>query len=62
MKIHVGTETRGIVHTLTTTDAAQHDRTQLPHLPHGQESTLYGDKAYYKAVDQLHGEASGGRY
>lgn len=62
MKVHVGTDTRGVVHSLTTTDAAQHDLTQLPHLLHGQEATLYGDKAYYKAEDKLQWELSGGRY
>lgn len=62
MKLHVGTDRRGLVHSLTTTDAAQHDITQLPHLVHGQESTLWGDKAYYKYDDKLHWEAGGGRY
>ena len=62
MKVHVGTDTRGLVHSLTTTDAAQADITQLPALLHGTESTRYGDKAYYKAEDKLHWEAAGGRY
>lgn len=62
MKAHVGTDTQGLVHSLTTTDAAQHDRTQLPALLHGQETTLYGDKAYWSEEDRLHWEASGGRY
>jgi IS5 family transposase len=62
MKIHVGTDTRGIVHSLVTTDAAQADITQLPALVHGEETTLYGDKAYYKADDKAHWEAGGGTY
>jgi len=62
MKVHVGTDTRGLAHSITTTDAAQADITQLPHLVHGEESTLYGDKAYYKAEDKRHWEAGGGRY
>lgn len=62
MKVHVGTDTRGLVHSLTTTDAAQHDSTQLPQLLHGQESVLYGDKAYDSADTKLHWEAEGGRY
>lgn len=45
MKVHVGTDTRGLVHTVRTTDDAQADTTQLPALLHGQETTLYGDKA-----------------
>ena len=62
MKVHVGTDTQGLVHTVTTTDAAQADITQLPALLHGEETTLYGDKAYYKADDKLNWECSGGKY
>jgi len=62
MKVHVGTDTRGVIHSVTTTDAATADITQLPALLHGEETTLYGDKAYYKADHKAHWEASGGRY
>ena len=62
MKVHVGTDTRGIVHSLTTTDAAQADITQLAHLVRGSETTLFGDKAYYKTEHKWHWEESGGRY
>ena len=62
MKVHVGTDTQGLVHSVTTTDAAQADITQLPELLHGEETTLYGDKAYYKADDKLNWECSGGKY
>lgn len=62
MKVHVGTDTRGVVHSLTTTDAAQADITQLPHLLTGDESDLYGDKAYYKQDHKAHWQAGGGRY
>lgn len=62
MKVHVGTDTQGLVHTVTTTDAAQADITQLPDLLHGEKTTLYGDKAYYKADDKLNWECSGGTY
>ena len=62
MKVHVGTDTQGLVHSVTTTDAAQADITQLPALLHGEETTLYGDKAYYKADDKLNWECSGGKY
>jgi IS5 family transposase len=47
MKVHVGTDPRGLVHTLTTTDAAQADVTQLPALLHGAERAVYGDRAYW---------------
>jgi IS5 family transposase len=53
MKVHVGTDRRGVIHSITTTDAATADITPLPHLLHGQGITLHGDKAYYKAEDQL---------
>jgi len=62
MKMHVGTDTRGIVHTLTTTDAATSDISQLSDLLHGHESTLFGDKAYDKADDKAQWEAAGGAY
>jgi IS5 family transposase len=62
MKVHVGTDTRGVIHSLTTTDAATADITQLPALIHGEESTLYGDKAYYKADHKQHWEEGGGTY
>ena len=62
MKMHVGTDRRGVIHSSTTTDAATADITQLPLLLHGQETALHGDKAYDKADDKLHWELSGGRY
>jgi IS5 family transposase len=62
MKIHVGTDTRGVVHSLTTTDAAVADISQLTHLVRGSETTRFVDKAHYKTEHQLHWEASGGRY
>lgn len=62
MKLHVGTDPRGVVHTVTATDAAAADITQLPYLVHGQERTLHGDQAYWHASHREHWEASGGRY
>jgi IS5 family transposase len=47
MKLHVGTDPRGVVHSLTTTDAAQADVSQLPALVHGAEQAIYGDRAYW---------------
>jgi len=44
-KIHMGTDSRGLIHSLTTTDAATADITQLDHLLHGHDTALYGDKA-----------------
>lgn len=62
MKIHVGTDTRGLVHSLTTTDAAAADITQVDLLLHGEETTLYGDKAYWKESDRDWWTWCGGRY
>lgn len=62
MKVHIGTDTRGLVHSLTTTDAATADITQLDDLLHGHETTLYGDKAYWKESDRQQWERDGGRY
>ncbi len=61
MKIHVGTDTRGLVHSLTTTDAAAADITQVDLLLHGEETTLYGDKAYWKESDRDWWQWCGGR-
>jgi transposase, IS5 family len=52
MKVHVGTDTQGLVHSLVSTDAAQADINQLPELIHGEERELYGDGAYWSASDR----------
>jgi IS5 family transposase len=62
MKLHIGTDRRGIVHSLTATHAAESDLQQLPHLLHGEETTLYGDQAYWKEADRQAFEARGVRY
>ena len=62
MKLHVGTDLNGIVHTLLGTDAAQSDIGQLGKLLHGQESELYADQAYWSGFDRDCARASGVRY
>jgi transposase, IS5 family len=62
MKLHIGTDLHGRVHTVTATHAAQHDITQLPHLLHGAEEVVYGDQAYWKEADRAAFEARGVRY
>lgn len=62
MKVHVGTAPHGLVHALTTTDAAQADITQLPYLLHGEERALYGDRAYWVETDREACAAAGIRY
>lgn len=62
MKLHVGTDPRGLVHHVIATDAAAADITQLPALLHGGERDLYGDQAYWKEDHREHWRLSGGRY
>jgi IS5 family transposase len=62
MKLHIGTDRRGIVHSLTATHAAASDLQQLAHLLHGEESELYGDQAYWKEADRRAFEERGVRY
>ena len=42
MKLHIGADKRGIVHTVRATDAAVADVTQLPELLHGEEHEVFG--------------------
>lgn len=49
MKVHIGTDRKGIVHTVTTTTAKEADITQLPALLHGQEKVVHGDRGYFSA-------------
>jgi len=62
MKLHVGTDTNGLVHSITATDAAVADITQLDDLLHGEETTLYGDRAYWKDTDREAWTTCGFRY
>lgn len=52
MKVSIGTDKQGLVHSLLTTDAAQADVNQLPGLIHGDERELYGDGAYWPESDR----------
>ncbi len=62
MKLHIGTDIHGRVHSLTATHAAESDIKQLPNLLHGEESVLYGDQAYWKEADRQAFEEQGVRY
>jgi IS5 family transposase len=62
MKAHVGTDRRGIVHSLSTTPANVSDFSQLPKLLHGQERELYGDQAYWSVLHQQAARERGVRY
>jgi len=62
MKAHVGTDRRGIVHSLSTTPANVADITELPKLLHGQEKELFGDQAYWSEFHRQCAKLSGIRY
>ena len=62
MKAHVGTDQRGIVHTLVTTAANESDVSQMHRLLHGQEREVYGDQAYWSEVHRRSARAKGIRY
>jgi transposase, IS5 family len=62
MKLHIGADKHGIVHTVRATHAGVADITQLPDLLHGQERELFGDQAYWKEDDRKFLEEWGVRY
>jgi transposase, IS5 family len=62
MKLHIGADPKGRVHSVMATNAATADITQLDDLLHGEETTIYGDQAYWKEADRQDFEASGVRY
>ena len=62
MKLHIGTEQRGIVHSVRATAAAVADVTQMLELLHGQERAVFGDQAYWKEDHRAFLESLGIRY
>lgn len=62
MRVHVGTDPRGLVHALTVTDAAAGEVHEVPQLLHGAERALYGDRGYWNETDRRACEAAGIRY
>ncbi len=62
MKAHVGTDRRGIVHSLVTTPANEADINQLPQLLHGEERALFGDQAYWSELHRQCAREAGVRY
>jgi len=62
MKVHTGTDRRGLTHSLRVTDAAQADIKQMPELLRGSESEVYGDQAYWKEADRRSFKERGIRY
>jgi IS5 family transposase len=62
MKVHTGTDKRGLTHSLVVTDAGQSDIKQMPELLHGEEREVYGDQAYWKESDREDFKCAGVRY
>lgn len=62
MKVHLGADRRGLVHTVRTTTARENDFTQLPELLHGAERELYGDRAYWSEEHRWLARETGLRY
>ncbi len=59
MKMHVGSDTQGRVHSVVVTDASVHDSVVMEDCLHGEEEVIYGDKAYAGAERQQAAEALG---
>ena len=62
MKVHVGTDRRGVVHSLIATHAAVADITKMEGLLHGEEREVFGDQAYWKEADRQRFRANGVKY
>jgi IS5 family transposase len=62
MKAHIGTDRRGIVHSLSTTAANAHDSTRMSKLLHGDEREVFGDQAYWNESHRQTALAAGIRY
>ena len=62
MKLHVGTDRRGLVHSLATTHAGTADITQVDALLHGEEREVFGDQAYWSEAHRQQFRAAGVRY
>jgi IS5 family transposase len=62
MKVHVGTDQRGVVHSAAVTPASVHDSQVMDDLVHGQEKTVFGDQAYAGRARQTAYRARGIRW
>lgn len=59
MKLHVGTDPKGIAHSAVVTTARVHDSQVMDELLHGDEESIYGDRAYVNEAKQKAYEAQG---
>jgi IS5 family transposase len=62
MKVHVGTDRRGLVHSVATGPASEGDITRLDELLHGEERELFGDQAYWSEDHRQQCRHAGIRY
>lgn len=62
MKLHVGTDRRGLVHSVVTGPASEGDITRLDELLHGEEREIFGDQAYWSEDHRQHCHHAGIRY
>ena len=62
MKLHIGADKRGLVHSLATGPANEADITRLDDLLHGEEKELYGDQAYWSEDHRQQCKHAGIRY
>ena len=59
LKAHVGSDTQGRVHSVGVTSASVHDSQIMDDCLHGDETVIYGDKAYVDAQRQQDAQAEG---
>ncbi len=52
MKMHVGTDPRGVAHSALATTGRVHDSQVMDQLLHGDEQAIYGDRAYINEAKQ----------
>jgi IS5 family transposase len=62
MKVHVGTDRRGLVHSVVTGPASESDITRLDELLHGQERELFADQVYWSEDHRQHCRQAGIAY
>jgi IS5 family transposase len=62
MKVHLGTDKKGVVHSVATGPANEADITRVDDLLHGEETELYGDQAYWSEDHRQHCKHAGIRY
>jgi transposase, IS5 family len=62
MKLHIGTDKKGLVHSVATGPANEADITRLDGLLHGEEKELYGDQAYWSEEHRQQCRHAGIRY